>query len=220
MGTNSPIVAASILSADPGKYGAEIQDIERAGADWIHIDVMDGTFVPPITFGDNIVRAARAATSLPLDVHLMIVHPETQFEAFQRAGAHRLTIHQEVSPHLHRSLSAIRALGMSTGVAINPATPAALLSDVLEFCDLVLVMTVNPGWGGQTFIDHCIAKISELRAEIDRRKLATLIEVDGGINAETAARCVAAGATVLVSGSYLFGASDRPAALRSLKPQR
>lgn len=213
----SPTIAPSILSADFGNLSAEIQSITKAGADWIHVDVMDGTFVPPITFGDNVVSIAKKATSIPLDVHLMIVDPEKHLESFAKAGANVITVHQEVCPHLHKTLGGIRALGCAAGVSINPATAVESIFDVLSEADLVLVMTVNPGFGGQKFIAECLTKISKLSAEIKRRGLNTRIEVDGGINPSTAKQCRDAGASIFVAGSAVFGAADRGEMIKQLR---
>ena len=213
------IVSPSVLAADFGNLSHEIENISASGADWIHIDVMDGVFVPPITFGDNLVKIAKKASQLPLDVHLMIVNPEKHIQSFAEAGASVITVHQEASNHLHRTLASIRELGVSPGVSINPATPAENVFEVLEVADLVLVMTVNPGWGGQAFIPACLEKIKKLRAEIQRRGLKTRIEVDGGINDCTAKQCLDAGASILVAGTAIFGSADRAAAIRSLREQ-
>lgn len=205
-------VAPSILSADFANMGRDVERLAGWGADAVHFDVMDGSFVPAITFGAAMCRAVRSYTELPLDVHLMVEHPETQIEAFQEAGAEYLTIHVEADRHAHRTLQKIRAAGMKAGIALNPATPVCMVEAALEACDLVLVMSVNPGAGGQKFIHGALEKIARLAQLADAHGYTYEIEVDGGINAETAALAVQAGATMLVSGSSLFKAKD-PAVL-------
>lgn len=215
------LVAPSILSADFTRLGEEIHDVLDKGADWIHVDVMDGRFVPNLTLGPLIVKAARqAAGDATLDVHLMMVEPERYLEDFCQAGADILTVHEEASVHLHRTLQAIRQLGMRAGVALNPHTPETVLDYVLEELDLVLVMSVNPGFGGQSMIESSLRKIARLREQIDARGLSVDIEVDGGIKPDNAWRFAEAGATAVVSGSGVFKADDRADAIRRLQAAR
>jgi len=212
-------VAPSILSADFGRLADEVRAIEAAGADVVHVDVMDGRFVPNITIGPLVVEAVRKVTPLPIDVHLMIVEPERYVDAFARAGANVISVHAEVSPHLHRTLQAIRAAGARPSVALNPSTPLSAVEWVLGDCEMVLVMTVNPGFGGQRYIEECTEKVRQLRALADVRNPSLDIEVDGGVNADTAAVVAAAGANVLVAGTAVFGAPDYGAAIATLRAQ-
>jgi ribulose-phosphate 3-epimerase len=212
------LVSPSILSADFARLGDEVRDVIDKGADWIHVDVMDGRYVPNLTIGPLVVKAVKAVSGdVPLDVHLMIVEPERYLEAFQQAGANTLTVHPDATVHLHRTLGAIRALGCRAGVALNPATPESVLDYVLEELDLVLVMSVNPGFGGQSMIESSIRKVASVRAMLDARGLTADIEVDGGVTAANAWRFAEAGATALVSGSGVFKAADRRAAIAGLK---
>jgi ribulose-phosphate 3-epimerase len=202
---NTVRISPSILSADFARLADAVAEAEAGGADWIHVDVMDGHFVPNITIGVPVVAALRRVTKLPLDVHLMIEQPERYVDAFVEAGADWLTVHQEASVHLHRTVERIRQLGAKPGVSINPATPAAALSEILPYVDLVLVMSVNPGFGGQKFIPTSTAKIAAIRRELDERGLWPIeLEVDGGISEKTAGDVIAAGATVLVAGAAIF----------------
>ncbi|HXQ21619.1 MAG TPA: ribulose-phosphate 3-epimerase [Candidatus Acidoferrales bacterium] len=205
-------LAPSILSADFAQLGAQVVAAEQAGADRVHVDVMDGHFVPNITIGPVVVRSLRRVTRLPLECHLMIEEPDRYLDAFAEAGADAITVHEEGAVHLHRTIQRIKALGKRAGVAINPATPAVVLDEIIVDIDLVLVMTVNPGFGGQTFIDSTLPKIRCVRQLIDRAQPACELEVDGGIDADTAPLVVEAGARVLVAGSAIFGAPDGIAA--------
>jgi len=210
-------IAPSLLSADFGRLAEEVRAVEEAGADLVHLDVMDGRFVPNITVGPLVVEAVRKATRLEVDVHLMIVEPERYVEAFAKAGASLVSVHAEVSPHLHRTLQAIRAAGAKPAVALNPSTPLSALEYVLGDCEMVLVMTVNPGFGGQAYIEACTEKVQRLRAMADARGRPLDIEVDGGIRAETAGAVAAAGANVLVAGTAVFGAPDYRRAIAAIR---
>ncbi len=213
--SDRPLVAPSILSADFGNLAADIRTVETA--DWIHVDVMDGRFVPNITIGPLVVEAVRRATKLPIDVHLMIVEPDRYVADFRKAGADWISVHAETCPHLDRSIQAIKQTGAKAGVVLNPHTPESVLDYVLEELDLVLLMTVNPGFGGQSLIERVFPKIERVREAITRRGLATLVEVDGGVKPSNARRFVDAGAHVMVAGSAVFGATDRAAAIRAIR---
>jgi len=199
-----PLIAPSILSADFARLGEEVRAVDEAGADWIHVDVMDGHFVPNLTIGPGVVKALRPHTSKPLDVHLMISPVDPFLDAFAEAGADIITVHPEAGPHLHRSVQRIKALGKKAGVSLNPATPAKALDYVLEDVDLVLVMSVNPGFGGQKFISSQLRKIEAIAKRIAKESLDVILEVDGGIDPETARQAVDAGATALVAGTAVF----------------
>ncbi|WP_417629867.1 ribulose-phosphate 3-epimerase [Enterococcus faecalis] len=201
-------LAPSILSADFANLERDIRLVEELGADYIHVDVMDGQFVPNITLGPNIVSAIRPVTKLPLDVHLMIVQPENYINAFAEAGADIITVHQEATPHIHRALQMIKNAGVKAGVTINPGTPLSMIENVLDLADQVLVMTVNPGFGGQSFIENSLEKIAQLKEWKETKGYTYEIEVDGGIVPETAARRKEAGAEVFVAGSYIYNAEN------------
>jgi ribulose-phosphate 3-epimerase len=205
-------IAPSLLAADFGHLAQAAHDLEDSGAERIHVDVMDGVFVPNFTFGTDTVRVLRRETTLPLELHLMIVDPDRHLSTFADAGADAITVHYEASPNLHRTLTAIRALDCRAGAAINPSTPALMLDDILEACDLALVMTIDPGFGGQHLIERTLRKVESIRREIERQGLDTEVEVDGGVDADNARACVDAGADVLVAGTAVFGHADGPKA--------
>jgi ribulose-phosphate 3-epimerase len=211
------LVAPSILSADFARLGEEIKAVEAAGADWLHVDVMDGRFVPNITIGPPVVKAIRRVTKLPLDVHLMIVEPERYVDDFAAAGADTITVHVEACNHLHRTLAHIRSLGKRSGVTLNPSTNEDTLKYVLDVADQILVMSVNPGFGGQKLIPEVLPKVAAIRKMIDDRKLPIDLEIDGGITAETAKEAIAAGARVLVAGNAVFNTKDYKAAIEAIR---
>jgi ribulose-phosphate 3-epimerase len=220
MSTKPLVISPSILSADFSRLGEDVRAVDAAGADWIHVDVMDGRFVPNITIGPLIVEALRPVTTKPLDVHLMIVEPEKYVQDFARAGADIISVQVEACPHLHRNLSQIKDLGKQAGAVLNPSTPLSSIEYCLELCDLVLIMSVNPGFGGQSFIDSQVRKIRELRQICDERGLDPWIEVDGGIKGNNAWKVIEAGANAIVSGSGVFGQNDYADAIRGIRNSR
>jgi len=209
----TPIIAPSILAADFARLGEEVRAVEAAGADWLHVDVMDGSFVPNISIGPAVVKAIRPYVSIPMDVHLMIAPADPHLEAFREAGADLISVHPEAGPHLNRTLKRIRALGAKSGVVFNPSTPVEVVEWMLEDIDLMLVMSVNPGFGGQSFLTSQLAKVERLRSMIDKAGLDIILEVDGGVTTTTAPHCLSAGADALVAGTAVFkGGADAYAA--------
>jgi ribulose-phosphate 3-epimerase len=210
-------VAPSLLAADFARLGEETRAVAAAGADWLHLDIMDGHFVPNISYGPVVVKALRKHAGIPFDVHLMIAPADPYLEAFAAADADLISVHPEAGPHLHRTLQTIRALGKRAGVVLNPATPISAVENVLDLCDLILVMSVNPGFGGQSFLDSQLGKIAALRRMIDGSGRDIALEVDGGVTAQTAPRCIEAGADVLVAGTAVFGAPDYARAIAAIR---
>ncbi len=215
---NRVLIAPSILSADFSALGAALKTIEEAGADWVHVDVMDGMFVPNLTIGPPVIQSLRKCTPLPFDVHLMIEQPDRYLEDFRNAGADIITVHAEACTHLHRTLSHIRSLGAKAGVSLNPATPVSAIEEVLDELDLILIMSVNPGFGGQSFIPGALAKIEKVRKLVGDRPV--FIEVDGGISPKNAHNVKQAGANVLVAGSAVFGSPDIPGTIAALRGEK
>ncbi|WP_280769035.1 ribulose-phosphate 3-epimerase [Salipaludibacillus daqingensis] len=213
-------IAPSILSADFSKLGEEIKEVDQGGADYIHVDVMDGHFVPNITIGPLVVDAIRPLTTLPLDVHLMIENPDQYIPDFVKAGADIISVHVEACPHLHRTIHMINNLGVKSGVVLNPATPVDAIKHIIADVDLVLLMTVNPGFGGQSFIEDVMTKVREVKELVDATGKDIDIEIDGGVNPETAKLCVDAGANVLVAGSAIYGKTNRKEAIESIRQAR
>lgn len=216
----NPLIAPSILASDFANLQSEISMINESQADWIHVDVMDGVFVPNISFGMPVIKAIKKHAKKPLDVHLMIVQPERYIETFKEVGADILSVHIEASTHLHRTLQQIKANGMKAGIAINPHTPVSLLQDVIAETDLVCMMSVNPGFGGQKFIENTYRKVAELKQLISERKSSALIEIDGGVNQDNARSLLEAGAQVLVAGNFVFSASNPKEVIQRLKAIR
>ncbi|MFV0271543.1 MAG: ribulose-phosphate 3-epimerase [Macellibacteroides fermentans] len=210
-------IAPSLLSADFLNLQRDVEMINNSDADWLHLDIMDGVFVPNISFGFPVLNALKDVCKKPMDVHLMIVEPQKFINEVAATGAYMMNVHYEACTHLHRTITAIKEAGMKAGVTLNPHTPVSLLEDIIQELDMVLLMSVNPGYGGQRFIEHSVEKVKELKKLIDRKGLATLIEVDGGVNAETGKRLVEAGADVLVAGNYVFKSPDPVETIRQLK---
>lgn len=211
------LIAPSLLSADFLRLGEEVEMINNSEADWLHLDIMDGVFVPNISFGFPVLNALKPVCRKPMDVHLMIVEPQKFIPEVAASGAYMMNVHYEASPHLHRTVGAIREAGMKAGVTLNPHTPVGLLEDIIQDVDMVLLMSVNPGFGGQRFIEHSVEKTARLKELILKKNLSTLIEVDGGVNLETGRRLVEAGADVLVAGSFVFKSPDPVRTIRELK---